>query len=322
MQRAMPTVVISVPRIFERVHEKILKKLTHTPLIHRLFVVAQRAAVRRQHSSLSFLDSVMYHIGERLIFHKVRHAFGGKLRFAVSGGAALPKHIAEFFESMGVLVLEGYGLTETSPVLTANKIEAHRFGTVGLPLASAELRIATNGEILARGASVMKGYHRAPELTTEVIDEAGWLHTGDIGVFDSDGYLSIVGRIKEMIVLSTGRNIFPVPLEQELEESPLILQAMVYGDNQRAISAFIVPEFKNLQAWCEKEGIEYELPKVLGEIRVIALYDTEIKKMLRHFPHYEQIRNFKLIAEKWTVENDMLTLSQKLKREKVQNKYL
>lgn len=317
MQRARPTIVISVPRIFERVHEKIIKKLSANPVIHMLFVKAHRVAVQRLSRKLSLIKQVLYHIGETLIFHKVRSAFGGRLRFAVSGGASLPKHIAEFFESMGVLVLEGYGLTETSPVLTANKVAAHRFGTVGLPLSSVTLRIDGNGEILARGEGVMRGYHAAPDITAEVIDSEGWLHTGDLGKIDDEGFLTIIGRIKEMIVLSTGRNIFPVPIEQELEESPLILQAMVYGDNERAISAFIVPEFKNLSVWCEKEGIEYQLPQVLSDERVKKLYEGEIQKMLQHFPHYEQVRNFKLVPEKWTVENDMLTLSQKLKRGRI-----
>ncbi len=317
MQFAKPTIVVSVPRIFERVHEKIIKKLSSNAIVHLLFIRAHRAAVRRLEGRLSFVDALMYYIGEKLIFHNVRGAFGGMLRFAVSGGGALPKHIAEFFESLGVLILEGYGLTETSPVLAANQIEMHKFGTVGLPLASAEIRIAPNGEILAKGDSVMKGYHDAPELTAEVIDSDGWFHTGDLGSIDADGFLLIIGRIKEMIVLSTGRNVFPVPIEQALEESPLILQAMVYGDTERAIAALIVPELDNLRMLCEKEQITYEMPQVLSNQRVHVVYAEEIKKMLEHFQSFEQVREFKLVAEKWTMENDMLTLSQKLKRRNI-----
>ena len=249
LKLARPTVLICVPRIFERAHERIIEKFSHNPVIHKLFQRAMAASAKMQRKEqLSVNEKVLLKIADALLFKKVRARFGGRVRFAVSGGASLSAHLGQFFQSVGIPVIEGYGLTETSPILTANSLEEVKFGAVGKPLDTVELKIAADGEILARGEGIMKGYYNDPELTSDVIDKDRWFHTGDMGTIDANGFLTITGRIKEMIVLSTGRNVFPVPIEQQLEESKYIAQAMVYGDGKKALSAFIVLDLENLKA--------------------------------------------------------------------------
>ncbi|MEK7584822.1 MAG: long-chain fatty acid--CoA ligase [Patescibacteria group bacterium] len=319
---AKPTIVISVPRVFERVHEKVIAKFSRTPLLHRFFALGMHASHKRIAGHATALDHLMHGIFELLVYRKVKAALGGRLRFAISGGAALGKHIAEFFESLGVLLLEGYGLTETSPVLSANKPDHYRFGTVGTPLRTVEIKIGESGEILAKGDGVMRGYHHAPDATKEVMGDDGWLHTGDLGSVDADGFLTIIGRLKEMIVLSSGRNIFPVPTEQALEESKYIEQAMVYGaDNNRHIAALIVPAFDELHAWCDSHSVTYRLPGVLENSEVLRHYRSEIKRSLSRMQHFEQVEHFKLVPEAFTQENDLLTPTLKLKRGMIINRY-
>lgn len=317
MRLAKPTIVLSVPRVFERVHEKILAKFSKNALTQQIANKAMRVARNVRHNSATFLDNALRPVFDRLVFAKVREAFGGRLRIAISGGAALPKHIGEFFDEMGIPILEGYGLTETAPVVTVNTMEHRKFGTVGKALNGVSVRISQNGEILVKGPNVMQGYYAAEDLTKEVIDTEGWFHTGDIGSLDDAGFLTIIGRLKEMIVLSTGRNIFPVPIEQELEESPYIKQAMVYGDAQRHISAFIVPDFGELKIWCEAQGIHYEIPAILTDVVVLDMYRAEIKKCLVRMQSFEQIEHFKLLPQEFTVENDMMTLTLKLRRKNI-----
>ena len=314
MQAAQPTVVVSVPRIFEKAHEKIIERFTNHALTHGLLKQAQKIARKSQRGIMNALDKVQFALFDKIIFAKIRAIFGGRLRFAVSGGASLGKHVAVFFEELGIIIVEGYGLTETSPIVTLNTLQQRKPGTVGLPMHGVDVKLDQTGEILVRGSGLMKGYYQAPDITAERIDSEGYLHTGDLGSFDTDGFLTIVGRRSEMIVLSTGRNIFPVPIEQAIEESKYIAQAMVCGDNQKAIAALIVPEFEVLEAWCKEQGISYRLPEVLGEQRVLDLFKGEITKMVSHLQHFEQARDFKLVAEEWTQENEMLTPSLKLKR--------
>lgn len=322
MRLAKPTIVLSVPRVFERAHEKILAKFSKNTLTQQIANKAMRVARACRHGSATFLDNALRPVFDKLVFTKVREAFGGRLRLAVSGGAALPMHIGEFFDGMGIPILEGYGLTETAPVVTVNTMEHRKFGTVGKALDGVSVRISQNGEILVKGPNVMRGYYAAEDLTKEVIDVEGWFHTGDIGSFDEAGFLTIIGRLKEMIVLSTGRNIFPVPIEQELEESPYIKQAMVYGDAQRHISAFIVPDFNQLKAWCEAQGIHYEIPAILTDAVVLDMYRAEITKCLVRMQSFEQVEHFKLLPQEFTVENDMMTMTLKLRRNTILSRFI
>src|SRR5262249_17883529 len=188
-------------------------------------------------------------IADRLVFSKIRHALGNRFRFAVSGGAPLPRELAEFFLGAGVTIYEGYGLTETSPVIAVNGPKAWRLGTVGKPIPGVEARIAPDGEILTRGPHIMKGYYQRPQATAETIDADGWFHTGDIGRIDEGGFLSITDRKKDLIVLAGGKKAAPQPIENELKKSPLIGMPIVIGDRQKFLAALVVPNFDRLKEW-------------------------------------------------------------------------
>ncbi|MAG28967.1 hypothetical protein CL632_02375 [bacterium] len=323
IKKAQPTTLIAVPRIFEKVYDTVFSKVKEGRILkQKLFYRALKLGSLHRKHELGLLSTPEFHILDSVVFKKIRASLGGKLRVVISGGSALNKHIMQFFEDVGILILEGYGLTETSPIVSTNTLDHHLFGSVGLPLKSVQVKINDEHEILVKGDSVMQGYYKNDKDTKEVIDSYGWFHTGDLGQIDAKGFITIVGRKKEMIVLSTGKNIAPVPIEQSLEINPFILQAMVYGDKEKHISAFIVPDFAELERLAQKYGITYNLPEVLDDKRVIELYEHEISRALNHFPEIEQVRNFKLLREEFTQENDTLTPTLKLKRNRIMDKYL
>lgn len=321
--KARPTILVAVPRVFEKVYDVVQDKATHGSSLKRwLFYKALDYGTKRRKNELTLWSGIVYRILDALVLKKIRASLGGRIRFTVSGGSALSVDIMQFFEDIGILILEGYGLTETSPVVATNGIKNYRFGAVGKPIPGVEVKIASDGEILVRGESVMRGYYKNEEATTLAFDADGWFLTGDLGEFDSDGYLKITGRKKEMIVLSTGKNVAPVPLEQELETNRFISQAMVYGDNQKHISALIVPDFDELARWADEQGVECILPDILADERTAKLYERELTASLDHFPEYEQVRVFKLIVEEFSQENDMLTPTLKLKRKNIMERYI
>ena len=321
--KAKPTILISVPRVFEKVYDAVWDKATHGSALKKwMFYKALDFGSKRRKRQLRGLDFAIYCALDILVLKKIRAGLGGCLRFAISGGSALSADIMQFFEDIGLLIIEGYGLTETSPIVAVNKADNYKFGAVGLPLAGVEVKIAYDGEVKVRGDIVMKGYYDDPSATQEAIDSQGWFSTGDLGLIDSDGFLKITGRKKEIIVLSTGKNSAPVPIEQELEANRFISQAFVYGDNQKHISALIVPDFDELKRWSEKYGIAYDMPDMLLRDDARQLFEKEIKSQLNHFPEYEQVRDFRLIAEEFTQENDLLTPTLKLKRKKILERYL
>jgi len=321
--KARPTILVAVPRVFEKVYDAVQDKATHgSPLKRWLFYKALDYGTKRRKNELNAASHVIYAILDGLVLKKIRASLGGRIRFAVSGGSALSPDIMQFFEDIGILILEGYGLTETSPVVATNGIKNYRFGTVGKPIPGVKVTIADDGEILVSGECVMKGYYENDEATREVIDNAGWFSTGDLGSMSADGFLSITGRKKEMLVLSTGKNVAPVPIEQELETNRFISQAMVYGDNQKHVSALIVPDFNELRRWAEEKGIAYSFPAILELEDAKTLYEHEIHSQLNHLPEIEQIRDFRLIAEEFSQENDLLTPTLKLKRNRILEKYL
>jgi len=319
---AQPTVIISVPRIFEKVYEKVLETARSGSFIkQKLFYLAIDLGSKKRARALKSYHRPLYNLLDSIVLKKIRNSLGGRLRFTVCGGSSLSPDIMQFFDDLGIIILEGYGLTETSPVVSANTMTSRKYGSVGKPLPGVSVRVADDGEILVKGPNVMHGYWKNLDATAEVIDPDGWLHTGDLGALDADGFLSITGRKKEMIVLSTGKNVAPVPIEQELEANRFISQAMVYGDNQKHISAIIVPDLHALDAWCSEKKIAFELPSVFGHIEVQELFEHEIKSQLNHFPENEQLRIFKLVAEEFTQENDLLTPTLKLKRKNILKKY-
>ncbi|OJI06228.1 hypothetical protein BK004_04525 [bacterium CG10_46_32] len=321
--KARPTILVAVPRVFEKVYDAVQDKATHESGLKRwLFYKALDYGTKKRKGELSGLSQTIYNILDALVLKKIRASLGGRIKFTVSGGSALSPDIMQFFEDIGILIVEGYGLTETSPVVATNGVEDYRFGTVGKPIPGVEVKIAGDGEILVRGHCVMQGYYENDEATREAISSEGWFATGDLGALDKDGFLSITGRKKEMIVLSTGKNVAPVPIEQEMETNRFIAQALVYGDNQKHISGLIVPDFDELRRWAEEKGIEFHVSTILEREDVLKLYEHELHSQLNHFPEVEQIHNFRLIAEEFTQENDLLTPTLKLKRNKILEKYL
>ena len=322
IKKARPTVFISVPRVFEKVYDAVQDKARAGSKLKKwLFFRALDYGTKRRKNELLGIDSVIYSILDTIVLKKIRAAMGGRLRFAISGGSALSPDIMQFFEDIGILIIEGYGLTETSPIIAVNKVDNYKFGAVGLPLKGIEVRIAQDKEVQVRGDLVMRGYYDNAQATNDVIDSDGWFSTGDLGEIDSDGFLKITGRKKEIIVLSTGKNVAPVPIEQELETNPYILQAMVFGDNQKHISALIVPDFPQLRIWAKENKKEYSFPDILQTDNVRELYEKQIKSQLNHFPETEQVRDFRLLKDEFTQENDLLTPTLKLKRNKILEKY-
>jgi long-chain acyl-CoA synthetase len=257
------------------------------------------------------------------VFSKLHARLGGRLRFGVSGGAALSRDIAEFFDAAGVLVLEGYGLSETAPVLTCNRPEAYRFGTVGRAIENVELRIAADGEILARGPNVMRGYFGKPEATREVLVGDGWFATGDIGEIDADGFLKITDRKKDLFKTAGGKYIAPQRLENALKLRPLIEQACIVGDARPYCVAVLAPRLDALEAWAQSEGIVYANTAALcRHPKTLARLQADVDLVNAERATFEQIKAFIVATEPFTQENGLLTPSLKVRRKVVIQHYL
>ncbi len=265
--------------------------------------------------------AVQYRIADKLVFAKVRAAVGGRIRFFVSGGGPLNPTLNRFFYSIGLTILEGYGLTETSPVTNVNTLEHLRIGTVGTTVPGTEIRIAPDGEILVRGPQVMKGYYNRPEATAQMIDADGWLATGDIGVIDADGYLTITDRKKDLIVTAGGKNIAPQPIESRLKAHPLVEQAIMIGDRRRYVSLIVVPAFSRLEAWAKEQGIAWSTrEELVANPRVAAYVQSEVLGSLSDLARFEQPKKIALLPHDLTVENGFLTPSLKVKRRVVEER--
>lgn len=328
MQEVHPSAFVAVPRVFEKIYNRILQRIENEkPLKRKIFYWAleigkQAAVYTTQGKPLPPLLASKHKLAHKLVFKNIQAGTGGKLRFAVSGGAPLMKELGEFFFAVGINIYEGYGLTETSPVICANRPGAVRFGTVGQALEKIEVKIAEDGEILARGPNVMKGYYQNPKATAEVLEPDGWFHTGDIGELDQDGFLKITDRKKEIIVMSNGKNVAPQPIENTLKTSQYIEQAVMVGNNKKYMAALIHPDFALLEQYAHKEGIKFEsrLDLVRSE-QIHAFVRQEINQLTRDFARYEQIKKFALLEDELTQENGCLTPTLKLKRRVINEKY-
>jgi len=322
IKKARPTILISVPRIFEKVYEKILEKIKSKGLWQqKMFFGSLKLArvyltAHKNGSASKFFLKYWYYIVDSLILSKARAALGGRLRLSISGGAPLNASVARFFESLGIIVLEGYGLTETSPIISVNPIADYRFGTVGKVIPGVEVKIAEDKEILTKGHNVMKGYFNNPEATAEAF-EAEWFKTGDLGFLDKENYLTIIGRKKEMIITSTGKNVNPEELENTLIQSKFIAQAMVYGNKEKYISAIIVPDFVELRQYAQSNNIQLELFELLNYQPVLELFKEEVRRHLDHFPDNEKVKNFVLADREFSEEKEELTPTLKLRRKKI-----
>ena len=318
-----PTVVVSVPRIYEKIYNGImgahgLKKL----LVHWAAGVADRVAdLRLVGREPGGLLALQYGLADRLVFSKVKAAVGGRIRFFVSGGGPLAPALNRFFYSIGLKILEGYGLTETSPVTNVNTEQDFRIGTVGKPLPGTEIRIAEDGEILIRGPQVMKGYLDDPEATREVIDDEGWFATGDIGEVDDEGFLSITDRKKDIIVTAGGKNIAPQPIENRLKTHRLVEQAVVVGDRRKYPSLLVVPDFAALEAWAQQQGIRWsDREALVAHPKVVEHMERETLGSLQDLASYERPKKLAILSEELTVENGLLTPTLKVKRRELQER--
>jgi long-chain acyl-CoA synthetase len=259
---------------------------------------------------------------DKLVYKKVRGLLGSRFRFAIAGGAPLAKDLAEFFWAVGVEIYEGYGLTETSPVITVNAPAAWRLGTVGRILNRVEVKIAPDKEILARGPNIMKGYWNKPEATRDAIDSEGWFHTGDIGQLDEDGFLRITDRKKEILVNSNGKNIAPAPIEGFLKSDPFVSQPVVIGDRRKFLTCLIVPNFEKLEEWARVHGVSIaDREKMLSDPKVREIFQHAVEKWNQGKPHEQLIGKFALLPNELTIEGKELTPTLKVKRRVIDEKY-
>ena len=319
-----PTIVTSVPRLYEKVYNKVMEAEGHKK---RMVQWAQKVgeawavetlAGRSPGGGLKFF----YRIADLLVFRKIRAAMGGRIRYFVSGGAPLAPDINRFFFSAGIWILEGYGLTETSPVTNCNTFEDFRIGTVGRPIPGTEIRIGKSGEILIRGPQVMKGYYNLPEQTAKAMDSEGWFHTGDVGEIDDDGFLRITDRIKDIIVTAGGKNVAPQPLENRLKTNDYVEQAVMIGDRRPFCVLLVVPSFTNVEAWARKIGLDVTDRKALLRRRELQdLMEEQVFGQFGGLARYQTPKKIGLLASPFTIEDGTLTPTQKVKRRAVESRY-
>jgi long-chain acyl-CoA synthetase len=320
MRKVRPHLFTAVPRFYEKVHDRVMQEVSHgSRLKQSLFRTALRVGVE---SVRTGRKGLRYRLFDPLVYAKIRAALGGRVRFTISGGAPLPVFIGEFFHAMGIKVLEGYGLTETSPVITVNQFYRWKLGTVGPTIPGVEVRIAPDGEVLTRGRHVMKGYWNKPEQTAAVLDPQGWLATGDIGELDSDGFLRITDRKKDILVTAGGKNVAPQSIENQLTASPLIEFAALFGDRKPYIVALIVPNFETLQAWAARRGLPTSDPAALLERpEVIAAYQEVVDGVNANLARFETVKKFRLVPEAFTISGGHLTPTLKVKRRVIEERF-
>jgi long-chain acyl-CoA synthetase len=323
-----PTIAAAVPRFFEKIYGNILQKgRSQTGLKRYIFnwalqVAAEAGPWRAFGKQVPWGVKLQWHIANVLVYSKIREGLGGTPQRFASGGAPLAPEIAEFFWSVGVEVFQGYGLTETSPVVTANCREHNKVGTVGRPIPNVQVQIAGDGEILVKGPNVMQGYYRKPDETREVFTPDGWFRTGDIGRLDEDGYLVITDRKKELLKTAAGKFVAPAPIENVLKTSPYISNAIVVGDKHKFVSALIVPNFSAIESEGQKNGHEFSTPaQMTSDPWVRELLSHEIDRLTAPLAQYEKPKRFALIDQDFTYANGQLTYTMKMKRRVIEECY-
>ena len=325
-----PTVFASVPRFYEKVHDKIQEKVASGSGTARalfgwaLEVGTQAMKARLEGRSLGLVLGMKHSLADSLVLSKIREALGGRVRLCISGGAPLPLFLGQFYHAMGIYLMEGYGLTETSPVIAVNGYGPGelKLGTVGRPLENLEVRIVDDGEICVKGPSVMKGYWNKPDKTKEVFDDEGFFHTGDIGELDADGFLKITDRKKDLIVTAGGKNIAPQPIENEFKRSPYVDNAVLIGDKKPYIVALISPNSEELESWAKAQGIEFEsIEELTRHPKVLELYQKVLENVNAGLARYEQVKKFRVLPEMLSVEAGQLTPTLKVKRRVVEKQF-
>lgn len=321
LPKVRPTVLSSVPRVYERAYLKITQQMTKEPVrSQKIFAWALRIGRKYASRRESFIGPWLWlerRIADRLVYSKIKDRFGGRLRMAIAGGAPLSDEVAEFFDAVDIDLFQGYGMTECSPVIAANHPSANRLGTVGRPLPGVEVEIARDGEILVRSAGVMQGYWENPTATSETIDGSGWLHTGDIGELDEDGFLRITDRKKDLIVTSGGKNIAPQPIESLLTSHWAISQALVVGDNYPHVTALLVPRFEEMPS--SLRGLSPI--EAIGHSDVLEITKAAVREVNARLPEHERVRKWTLLPGEFTEEAGELTPTLKIRRKVVLQKY-
>jgi long-chain acyl-CoA synthetase len=323
-----PTLAAAVPRVFEKLYTNIQQKGHEaTGMKRRLFDWAMRVARdsvrwKAYGENASYTMNFRWSWADRIVYSKIREGIGGRFRAFISGGGPLSREIAEFFWAVGVPVYQGYGLTETSPVVSANYPGTNKVGTVGKPIENVHVRIAEDGEILVQGPCVMKGYYQKPEDTAAVISSDGWLSTGDIGKIDEQGFLYVTDRKKDLFKTAAGKFVAPQPIENLLKVSPLISNAVLVGDARRFIAALIVPNFANVEAAARAEGRTFAShEKIAADPWVHGLIDKEVSRINSGLAQYETIKKFALLDHDFTFDGGQLTYTLKLKRRVIAERY-
>jgi long-chain acyl-CoA synthetase len=308
LREVRPTVLIAVPRLFEKLHDTIWAKVNASGALKRkLFIAALKSQA----------NTWQHRVFDHLVFKKIQKRLGGRLRVVVSGGASLNPKLGKFFERLGIRIVEGYGMTEASPIIAANRVDDYAFGTVGRAVTGVEVKIGENKEILARGPNIMAGYHNHPEITGQMIDSDGWLHTGDQGFIDAHGRITIIGRTKEMLVTAGGKNVWPEPIEFALNDDRMVAQSMVVGDGQKFIGALIVPFWPAVLEFAAQHQLPPDPNVLRTHPKVIEEFSHRVERINMHLAEWEQIRNFTLLLEEFTQDRDELTPTLKLRRRAV-----
>ncbi len=323
-----PTVMTMVPRFYEKLYARVKESVaqgssTKQKIFHWAIAAGEvHGRYRLSGEPAPFGVELKYKLAHKLVFAKLQGRIGGRLRFFVSGAAPLAKEIADFFWAAGITIVEGYGLTETSPVISVNLPSKLKFGTVGTVIPGVEVKIAPDGEICARGPNIMKGYYNKPEATREVIDEDGFFHTGDVGELDTDGFLKITDRKKDIIVTAGGKNVAPQPIEGRLKTNAYIAEIVVVGNARSFPSALVVPDFEKLKAWCVSESIPTgNADELARHPRVTAFMLAQIDSLSGGFAPYERIKRITVLAKEFTLEDGELTPTMKVRRRVIESRY-
>ncbi|SDW30647.1 long-chain acyl-CoA synthetase [Marininema mesophilum] len=330
-----PTMMTSVPRLFEKVSVAVLEQIKQaTPIRRKIFNWAMSLGIERYNRfQASYEEDWVFRdpltptlrrqlrVADRLVYSKVRDRLGGRIRGMVSGGAALNADVNRFFWAMNIPIIEGYGLTETSPIITANPTMKAKVGTVGKPLPNVEVSVAPDGEVLVKGPNVMAGYYKNEEATAKAIKD-GWFYTGDLGEFDEQGYLRLIDRKKSILVLSTGKNVAPQPLESEMNNSPFISQSALIGNGRKYTIALVVPDIEHIRPWAKREGIEADtFTEIINHPKVRQLIVQQVEEKTAEFASFERPKKTAIVDREWTVDGGELTPTLKVKMKVIEERY-